>query len=189
MTQHNQIPDNTIKASDLPWYIEPKLYAQPYDISASGFYFNSPDEYLKKSENLTNDYGDPVEEFEIQFIDGEDLDCDLFKALDINQANLHDYYKVCDEWDDDQKIKVIIAIGECSYAFDMTKDDPDDFDIDLYEMDTMRELAECFVDEGLFGDIPENIRFYLDYDAIARDLSVDYTETRINGTNYIYRCS
>ena len=52
----------------------------------------------------------------------------------------------------------------------------------------MRELAEQFVDEGLYGEIPANVSFYLDYDKMARDLSVDYTETRIGGENIIYRC-
>ncbi|WP_299297215.1 hypothetical protein [uncultured Tateyamaria sp.] len=37
----------------------------------------------------------------------------------------------------------------------------------------MRELTEDFVEQGLFGDIPEPLHFYIDYDAIARDLSVD----------------
>ena len=55
-------------------------------------------------------------------------------------------------------------------------------------MDSLRELAEHFVDEGLFGEIPENIKNHLDYDSIARDLSVDYTETVIGGTSLIYRC-
>ncbi len=38
-----------------------------------------------------------------------------------------------------------------------------------------------------FGDIPERIQCYLDFDAIARDLGMDYSETRIAGTDYIYR--
>lgn len=53
----------------------------------------------------------------------------------------------------------------------------------------MRDLAQQFIEEGLFGDIPENIRYYLDPDAIARDLSMDYLETEIAGTNYIFRCA
>ncbi|MCK5555727.1 MAG: antirestriction protein ArdA, partial [Alphaproteobacteria bacterium] len=61
------------------------------------------------------------------------------------------------------------------------------FDIELYELDSLKDLAEQFIEEGLFGEIPENIRFYLNYDAIARDLGMDYSETRLNGTNYIYR--
>ena len=165
------------------------LHAQPYDISASGFYFRSVEEYEQKSSNHHNQYGDPVEEYEIQFIDGDDLDCDLFKALSIHQGNFHHYFTACEDWNEDQKIKVIIAVGEAGYNFYPESGDPDDFDIDLYELDTLRDLAEQFIDEGLFGEIPENIRFYLDYDAIARDLGMDYTEIRLNGTNYIYRCA
>ena len=51
------------------------FYAQPYDISASGFYFDSEESYLAKIGTIRNDYGQPVEEFEIQFIDGDAMDC------------------------------------------------------------------------------------------------------------------
>ncbi len=44
-----------------------------------------------------------------------------------------------------------------------------------------------FVDDGLFGEIPAAIANYLDYDAIARDLSADYAETIIDGARYVYR--
>lgn len=37
-----------------------------------------------------------------------------------------------------------------------------------------KELAEMFVDEGLFGDIPEHLERYIDYDAMANDLKFDY---------------
>lgn len=75
---------------------EPLLYAQPYDISAHGFYFRSLEEFTDKSSNLLNHYGDLVEEFEIQFIDGDDLDCELFKALSVHQGTIGDYFNACD---------------------------------------------------------------------------------------------
>jgi len=90
---------------------------------------------------------------------------------------------------DDQKIKVILATGECGYSFDYQSDDPDGYDINIYELDSLRDLAEQFIEDGLFGDIPENIRYYLDLDAIARDLGMDYSETSIAGKNYIFRCA
>ena len=166
-----------------------ELFAQPYDISAVGFYFRTASEYAEKSAKLRNAAGWPVEEFELQFIDGESIDAKLFEALGVNQCNFPQFLDACDAWDDDQKRKVIIAVGECGYSFDLTSGDPDDFDIDLYEMDSLRELAEQFVDEGLFGDIPDPIRNYLDYDAIARDLGMDYSETTIAGTRLVYRCA
>ena len=55
-------------------------------------------------------------------------------------------------------------------------------------MDSLRELAEHFVDDGLFGEIPERLQFYLDFDAIARDLGLDYAETEIAGIRLVYRC-
>jgi len=42
------------------------FYAQPYDISAIGFYFESFDDYQEKIKKAINAYGQAVEEFEIQ---------------------------------------------------------------------------------------------------------------------------
>lgn len=61
--------------------------------------------------------------------------------------------------------------------------------MDVYQLDSLKELAEQFVDEGLFGEIPTSIQNYLDYDAIARDLGMDYAETTVAGERLIYRCS
>ena len=112
----------------------------------------------------------------------------MFKALGVHQGNFPSYLEAAEEWSEDEKIKVIIAVGEAGYKFNLGEDTPDQFDIDLYELDSLKDLAEQFVEEGLFGEIPTNIQNYLDYDAIARDLGMDYSEITIDGTNYIYRC-
>lgn len=165
------------------------LYAQPYDLAANGFYFESADEYASKANVLRNDYGQPVEEFEIQFIDGETIDAQLFEAIGVNQCNIEGYFDAFESWTDDQKVRVIIAVSDLGYRFTFGQDAPDDFDIDLYEVDTLRDLAMQFVDEGVFGDIPKPIENYLDYDAIARDLAMDYGATTIDGTRYAYRAA
>lgn len=165
------------------------LYAQPYDISASGFYFQSADDYAAKAKCNRNDYGAPVEEYEIQFIDGDDLECALAKAWGLYQSNFAAFFEAAEDWEDDQKRRFIIAVGEAGYSFDPASGSPDDFDVDIYEIDSLKELAEQFVDDGLFGDIPERLQFYIDYEAIARDLAVDYTETEIAGQRLIYRCA
>ena len=166
-----------------------QLFAQPYDISAAGFFFESMEEYDSKSSKLQNSYGEPVEEFEIQFIDGEDIDCALFRALGVHQGDIGAYFEAVDEWEDYQKINVILAVGEAGYSFDLGKDSPDQFDIQIYEVDSMKELAEQMVDEGLFGDIPEHLERYIDMDAIARDLEFDYSEIEIAGETLIYRAA
>ena len=164
-----------------------KFFAQPYDINAKGFFFNDPESYRKGITGRTNCYGMPVEEYEIQFIDGELIDATLASALEVNQATICAYFEAEAEWSEDQKIRVIISEREIGNPFDLQHDNPDDLDIDLYEMESMRGLAEQFVEDGLFGDIPEYLSNYIDLDAIARDLSLDYTETHIAGRRFIYR--
>jgi len=91
-----------------------KLHAHPYDISARGLYFDSAEEYDAKAAKNRNSFGGIVEEYEIQFIDGDALDAELFQALAVNQANFPAFFDACDAWDQDDKIKVIIAVGEAA---------------------------------------------------------------------------
>ena len=100
------------------------LFAQPYDISATGFYFESAEEYEGKAVKAVNDYGQKVEEFEIQFIDGEDIDTALAKAWSLSQCNFAAYLDAVDDWDEDRKRRYIIAVGECGYSHDQVADDP-----------------------------------------------------------------
>lgn len=164
------------------------LYAQPYDISATGFYFRSEADFQEKAARALNAYGQPVEEFEIQFIEGEAIDAQLFSAVGVHQADVGAFLEAVEDWSDDDKTRVIIAVAECGYRFQFGKDDPAQYEIDLYECDSLRALAIQFVNEGLFGDIPQPIQGYLDYDAIARDLGMDYSDARIGEVSYIYRC-
>jgi hypothetical protein len=60
-------------------------------------------------------------------------------------------------------------------------------DTTLYEVGTLTELAELFIYEGLFGEIPENILGYIDYEAIGRDLQYDYDEYIFDGKTYFMR--
>ena len=166
----------------------PIFFAQPYDLDASGFYFDSFEAFACKSATLKNSYGQPVAEFELQFIDGDEIDCALAKAWDVHQSDLAAFFDAVDDWDAHQKRLFIIAVGECGASFDPASDHPDQFDVDLYEMDSLTELAEHFVDEGIYGDIPERLQFYIDHDAIARDLSAEYAELTIAGKRFVYAC-
>lgn len=49
-------------------------------------------------------------------------------------------------------------------------------EVELYEDMTLLDLAYELVEEGCFGNIPDNaLAQYIDYEAIARDLQYDYT--------------
>lgn len=163
------------------------FYAQPYNIDAGGFYFRDMEDYERQARDRKDRYGQPVEEFEIQFIDGEEIDAALSKAWGLTQANISDFILAAQNWEEDRKIRVIIAIEECGYRLEQLAGDPDNVEIDIHYLLSMKDLAERFVDEGLFGDIPERLQYYIDYDAIARDLSIDYSETEIAGQRLIYR--
>ncbi len=164
------------------------LFANPYnlDAAAKGFYFESFEDYQEKAEGVTDSFGLPVEEFEIEFIDGESIDGELFEALGITQANIEQYFERVDEWEEEEKIRVIVA-GECGYTIEADSR-PDDFEVDLYYVDSLKELARQFVEEGRYGDIPEHLQHYINYDAIVRDLNVDYSETTLAGRPIVYRC-
>jgi len=164
------------------------LYAQPYDMSAKGFCFTSVAEFKAKSQNLKNTHGNIVEEFEIQFIDGPAIDAALSEAVGLNQMNLNSYFKAVEAWNDHDKRVVIIACGDFGYSFDENTL-PDDFEIDVYYLRYLGELAEEFVAEGLYGEIPPQLEFYINYEAIGRDLAMDYTEAEIAGEYLIYRAA
>lgn len=161
------------------------LYAQPYNIDANGFYFESAE-----AKGNFDRYGQFVEEYEIQFIDGEDdIDADLAHAWGLYQSNFEGFLEASENWAEFEKLAFIVAVGECGYRFDFKNDRPEDLDVDFYQVEDLSELAAQFVDEGLFGDIPERLQTYLDMDAIARDLACDYSMTTIGGTRYAYRCA
>ena len=165
-----------------------RLYAQPYDIAATGFYFDSVVDFERLARANENEYGQPVEEYEIQFIDGERIDAEFAQALGLNQVNFFKFLDLVDEWEYHQKIRFIIANGECGYDFDIVGGDIDALEIDIYEVRDLKELAAQFVDEGLFGDVPKAFENYIDHEAIARDLSIDYATTEIAGEHFTYRC-
>jgi hypothetical protein len=57
-----------------------KLYAKSFDIHAPCFYFDSTGKYIEKPENNVNNFGQKIEEYEIERIE-EGVDQDLFKSL------------------------------------------------------------------------------------------------------------
>ncbi|MFN3226825.1 MAG: antirestriction protein ArdA [Hyphomicrobiales bacterium] len=163
------------------------FFAQPYNTAAEGFYFQTAEQYAEKSRGLTDPFGQPVEEFEIQFIDGGQLSCELFEAWRPGQCEVGRFIEVCDIWSEDAFLMAIIALRDLGYSTDQVLDDPEDLPITLYRIDSLKDLAEQFVEEGLFGDIPERLASYLDYEAIARDLGFDgYCETIIAGERLVY---
>lgn len=159
------------------------FYAQPYSLDAQGFYFTDYEDYTAKAEALRDSFGHPVEEFELQFIDGDSEEADLFTASGVNQANLEQFFDEVLTLDDHQKpaFFYLTSVLNCSIEQALDKiDEPS-----IYEGE-LKEAAEQLFDECYLSDIPESVRNYIDYAAFARDCEMggDMTEFEFAGTTY-----
>ncbi len=140
-----------------------RLYANPYDTSATGFYFEDFDEFEEKSEKLRNRHGDPVEEFEIDFIDGDSDEQMLFEAMSVNQGNLEEYFDLLDDLDDEEILKLSILMDDLGYDFDDAMDKKDDL-IVYGEFDSDKEFAYEYLEEPIHDSVLET---YFDYEALG----------------------
>ena len=147
-------------------------FAQPYNLSATGFYFEDLDDYNAKAEGLRDDYGQPVEEFELQYIDGDHAR--LFNALRVSQASLADWFDLLDDLDDDEDRYLIAChLADMGYAVDDLSQHWDDYRI---YRGTAADYAEEVVSECY--EVPGNLEAYIDYERLGRDMVLggDITE-------------
>ena len=158
-------------------------HANPFDLSASGFYFDDYSSYLTQAKKHKNQYGDPVDEFEIENINGTNYQ--LFNALGINQANLKEWFTDFEQLDGDDLIKAVYLAEYTGADISDILDNLDD--VSLFE-GTATEFAEEYIDDcGLLSELPEHLHYYFEVEAFARDmvLSGDITEVEIMNTHYI----
>ena len=159
-------------------------HATPYDISATGFYFSDYKDYQAKAATHTNRYGEPVEEYEIQFIDGDNFP--LFDALSVNQATLETWFDQFEGLDEDAAAKVLYLSDYLGYT-DIAEIIDSMDDVELFEGSAVEYVEQYIDDTGMLDSMPENLRYYFDTEAFARDmlLSGDITEVEIAGTSYV----
>ncbi|WP_330110338.1 antirestriction protein ArdA [Methylophaga thalassica] len=160
-----------------------QYHATPYDLSAKGFYFTSFNEYSEKVKSHKNKYGEHVEEYEIQFIDGDKSH--LFSALGINQANLQEWFEAYEDLDKENTIKAIYLAEDMGFDTNVIPALLDD--VCVFE-GSVEEYAEDYIEEtGLLSQIPENLQCYFDIQAFARDLLIsgEINEISVNGTSYV----
>ena len=90
-------------------YKRQTLHATPYNRDATGFYFTDAHDYEVKSTVHVDRYGNLVEEFKIQFIDGDDAQ--LFEVCGINQANLNIWFDDIEFLQDHEKVNLYYLVG------------------------------------------------------------------------------
>ncbi|PCI21054.1 hypothetical protein COB64_00850 [Candidatus Wolfebacteria bacterium] len=160
-----------------------QYFANPYNTSVNGFYFTDYADYLEQADNLKDDFGMPVEEFSLEFIDGDNAE--LFNLLEVNQATLKLWFDSMEELAGEDLVRALYLAEYLNVSMADILDQLDD--VMLFEGDA-RSYAENYIeDTGLLDEMPENLRYYFDVDAFARDmlLSGDINEVEIQGTTYI----
>ena len=148
-----------------------QFYAQPYSLDHTGFYFSSPEEYEAGMAALEKR---GCEEVEIQFIDGEDHLADIAKAATIYQNQVELWYDALEVLDEDEGQQLLFLL-ECGYSLDDALERYED--VQLYA-GTKSDYAYELMEET--SDIPEFLRNYIDYDAIARDMELNGELTEIH---------
>ncbi|MFM0298719.1 antirestriction protein ArdA [Paraburkholderia sediminicola] len=157
-------------------------FACPYNIDATGFYFHSLEEYLQRSVQCADSFGNLVEEFEIQFIDGGAADAQLFEALDVNQASLSRWFDCVDELSAEAKAAVFYLASQCGQTAEDALDNAKD--VILREGEIADAAADQF--DEIYSELPQGVRMYVDIEAYARDcrLNGDLDEFDFDGTTY-----
>jgi antirestriction protein ArdA len=142
------------------------LYATPYNLDYAGYYFSDIDEFNTLYEQHH------CEEFEIQFIDGDNPK--LFSTAQIDQGNLNTWFEeLANIADDDNKTIQISYLIDLGYKLDdaLAKSD----EVYLYrgsvEDYAYEVFNECY-------DIPQYLTHYVNYEKVANDMLIngDITE-------------
>lgn len=173
------------------------FYAQPYslDPKAEGFYFNDLDTYREKVAKMKDSFGYPIEEFEHILIDAPtSLDAELWQALGGDgRGSIWLYLDLLDIASDHEIKQIIAKHWSTGHDFHRKAEEyiKASEDIIIHYIsdgfgDPYKRLAEQFVDDGLYGDIPEHLASYIDYEAIGRDLRCSgFYQMEIDGETVI----
>jgi len=159
------------------------LHATPYAFDEAGFYFTSLEDYEQKYEAHL-----PIEEYEIQFIDGPDEAVNLFKAMTVSQANIGDYFEQWDELEDEPQTLALVChlMTDHSYC-DVSDAREKAKEVSIFE-GSVKDYAYDFVESAYFTvDTPSVFKTYFDYDGFARDLEAngDVETLSVGGTTYV----
>lgn len=149
------------------------MHATPYDITARGWYFNDADDFDKKFNKHL-----PVEEYEIEWIDGSEDDRELFEALDVNQATLEKFFELVDELNEHDKAALYYLLRHRGMGRGEDLDDMlqmVDDEVRVMEGNSKDYVIDMIDDAGGVGnlfskDVQER---YFDYEAFGRDLAYD----------------
>jgi hypothetical protein len=154
------------------------LYANPYDISYTGFYFGSTEEFNEQLSQAS------YEEVEIDYIDGDNPG--LFQATKIHQGNVDLWFDELDKYSDDSHEASVIC-----YLLDIMHLDESIKRIDevILHQGSLADYAFELVEEICsLGQLPDLIRNHIDYESIGRDLELNSEVAEIHHNLWVVNC-
>jgi hypothetical protein len=163
-----------------------KFFANPYDTSAQGFYFESYEEYEDKRDALTNSMGMKVEEFEIDVIDGTQEEVQLATAMGINQGNLEACLDVLNGYGVNERDWPALFYLLDNGVVNNLAEALDKISAVCLSPCSLLDAATELFDECYAHEIPDSVRNYIDYESFARDCRMggDMCEFEFAGTTY-----
>ena len=162
-----------------------KFYAQPYSLDAQGFYFETYEEFTEKLKTAKDSFGNPVEEFEFQVIDGTQEECELVKAVGgIDQGNIENVIDFIDTSDEDEW-PVIFFLLDNNICDNLEDAKSNASDYSIVESSLLDAATELF-DECWLTSIPKEVARYIDYESFANDCRCggDMVEFEFGGKTY-----
>jgi hypothetical protein len=148
-----------------------KLYANPYDCTKNGFYFESLEQFEAGVARSL------AEEFEIDVIE-TDLPRTIYDAMMIHQTNIKESFELAETLEtlDVEQLTAIEFLLDCGHDIQYALDKFDDVCISSESLDDYAYglLEDCY-------DVPENLIHYLDYRKFGRDLVLEGSVAQLNG--------
>ncbi len=156
-----------------------QLYANPYDLNFTGFYFESVEKFQKQMKKAK------FEEVEIDYIDGDNPS--LFEAAGINQGNISIWFQELEDIDDNDDTGIAIR-----YLRDTGLDLQDAIEradeVQIWHGSSEDYAAELIEECYDMGSIPDTIKYHIDYAGIANDMDLNSEITEIEHGIWVTNC-
>lgn len=149
-----------------------QLYANPYQGSHLGFYFDSAEEFSAGMEKLEKK---GIEEVEIDFIEGSNIEASLFEACKPQQAEVDAFFDLVDDVGDDKEEAAKVFFAVTHNGSEWKSIDTDDV---IVHEGTLEEYAQQLIDDGIMPTHPE---WYFDFDRFGEAIRDDVVEGAVEG--------
>ena len=101
-----------------------------------------------------------------------------------NLTELNTFVEQLNELDEYEQVKAVYLMESVGLTRQEAIQQQED--VTFYQDMTLEDVAEELVEEGIFGNLTDTIKGYLDFEKLARDLSIDgYHETNQGVFHYV----